>query len=236
MRISNEILDQLRSIKNKRVKVLINTILEKGYCTTEDLQNAGYEHAPRAARDARELGIPLVTKRRLGSNGKKIASYEFGDFSDTRNLLSKTAGRTNLTKSLKEELAKRYGKRCNLYLEEMSLSQLQPDHRVPYEIGGDPDNMMDTDYFQLLSPSANRAKSWACEHCSNWKMKDKDMCKHCYWAYPENYDHIAGVPEKKVDIVFKGSDKEVYAKTKCKAKAEGKTIQEYIIDKLKKDN
>ena len=27
----------------------------------------------------------------------------------------------------------------------------------------------------LLSPSANRDKSWACEHCDNWNKKDKNI-------------------------------------------------------------
>lgn len=53
---------------------------------------------------------------------------------------------------------------------------------IPYEIGGDPENMMDLDRFMLLSPSANRDKSWACEHCENWIKKDISMCKKCYYA------------------------------------------------------
>ena len=52
----------LSAVKNKRAKFVIDTIKEKGFCSTEDLKNAGYEHAPRAARDVRELGIPLETR------------------------------------------------------------------------------------------------------------------------------------------------------------------------------
>lgn len=40
------------------------------------------------------------------------------------------------------------------------------NHRIPYEIGGEHDEK-DMECFMLLSPSANRAKSWTCEHCEN---------------------------------------------------------------------
>ena len=42
---------------------------------------------------------------------------------------------------------------------------LQIDHRVPYEVGGDDKSeTLNPDDFMLLSGSANRAKSWSCEH------------------------------------------------------------------------
>ena len=53
----------------------------------------------------------------------------------------------------------------------MDATKLQVDHRIPYEIGGEHDEK-DIDYFMLLSPSANRAKSWTCEHCKNWEVKN----------------------------------------------------------------
>lgn len=70
----------LSAVKNKRAKFVIDTIKEKGFCSTEDLKNAGYEHAPRAARDVRELGIPLETSRVKDSKGKWIGAYKFGDW------------------------------------------------------------------------------------------------------------------------------------------------------------
>ncbi len=50
----------LADVTNKRARFVIDTILSKGFCSTEDLKNAGYEHAPRAARDVRELGIYFI--------------------------------------------------------------------------------------------------------------------------------------------------------------------------------
>lgn len=227
--LPKDFLEVLDSVTNKRARFVIDTVLEKGSCTTEDLKNAGYEHAPRAARDVHELGIPLVTGRGKDKDGKNIAVYSFGDWEEAKrqNQLSKTGGRTQLTAKLKTALIERYGCRCHLYGEEYPERLLQPDHRIPYEIGGDPENMMDTDRFMLLCPSANRDKSWACEHCINWSRKDPDFCRSCYYAYPEHYSHIAGEQERKIDIVFKAEDLELYRKIQTRAEKRNIRITEY---------
>lgn len=240
--LPDDFLQLLDSVTNKRARYVIDTILEKGSCSTEDLKRGGYEHAPRAARDVRELGIPLVTKKGRDSDGKQMAVYVFGDWEKAKRLnqLAKTSGRTQLTDKLKKRLIERYGCKCNLYGEEYPERLLQPDHRIPYEIGGDPEDMMDTDYFMLLCPSANRDKSWSCEHCPNWNIKDVKFCSRCYYAYPENYDHIAGVEERRVELVFKGSEiQDVYAKmeriSKINKEAKQDTVKRLLryIDKLK---
>lgn len=46
----------------------------------------------------------------------------------------------------------------------MDERDLQIDHRVPYEVAGE-SNELKTEDFMLLCGSANRAKSWSCEHC-----------------------------------------------------------------------
>ena len=63
--LPKDFLEVLDSVTNKRARFVIDTVLEKGSCTTEDLKNAGYEHAPRAARDVRELGIQDVEKIKM---------------------------------------------------------------------------------------------------------------------------------------------------------------------------
>ena len=212
MNLPEDFREVLESVTNKRARFLIDTILQKGFCSTEDLKNVGYEHAPRAARDVREMGIPLDTFKIKDSMGKSIAAYKFGNWEEMKktNQLAKTFGRTQLTEKIKNALIDKYGAKCNLYGEEYPARLLQPDHRVPYEIGGDPENMMDLECFMLLSPSANRDKSWACEHCINWSEKNIEMCKLCYFAYPENYEHIAGKKEKRLNIIFSDDDIELY--------------------------
>jgi len=55
--------------------------------------------------------------------------------------------------------------------------------------------------FMLLSSSANRAKSWSCEHCENWQsLKKKEICLSCYWAHPEDYAHVAMRQVRRVDL------------------------------------
>lgn len=43
--LPKDFLEILDSVTNKRARFVIDTILEKGSCTTEDLKNGGYEHA-----------------------------------------------------------------------------------------------------------------------------------------------------------------------------------------------
>lgn len=205
-------LQLLESVTAKRPRVVIQHILKHGYITSQDLKNTyGYNHPPRAVRDVREYGIPLVTYRVQGSDGRSIAAYKFGDSAHVMNSLSKTSGRTVLSKALKQALIEKYGPRCFIYHEKMDEVLLQVDHRVPYEIGGE-HSEVDIDNFMLLSPSANRTKSWACEHCKNWETKDESFCLRCFWAHPEDYDHIAGKVSKIVSIIFSGNEIEDYTK------------------------
>lgn len=208
-KLPKSFLDRLNAVTAKRPKTVIQQILKNGYVTTEDLKNLGYEHAPRAARDVRELGIPLETFRTTGVDGKRIAAYKFGDPNKKEDKLSKVAGRTNLSDTLKKVLVEKYGAQCFIYLQPMEERLLQVDHRVPYEIGGESkDN--DPDCYMLLSPSANRAKSWTCEHCENWDRKDAEFCMKCFWAHPENYSHVAGKEQRQIIISFTGNEIEDY--------------------------
>ena len=230
-----EFLDLLESVSDKRPRTVIQHILKNGYITTQELKDDyGYNHPPRAARDVRELGIPLVTYRVPGPDGRKIAAYKFGDPNEAKNMLSKASGRTVLSKALKQALVEKYGPKCFIYLETMDENILQVDHRVPYEIGGEQDEE-DLDCFMLLSPSANRAKSWTCEHCTNWETIDAEFCLSCFWAHPEKYDHVAGRLEKVVSIIFSGNEIDDYNKLIELAGEESaqETIKRIIHERLK---
>lgn len=227
---SKEFLKLLNSVTAKRPKTVIQHILKNGYITSQELKDTyGYNHPPRAIRDVREYGIPLVTYRVPGKDGRSIAAYKFGNPGISKNVLFKATGRTVLSKALKQALIEKYGAKCFIYLEEMDGAILQVDHRVPYEIGGEHDEK-DIDYFMLLSPSANRAKSWTCEHCTNWEKKDFDFCLKCFWAHPEEYDHVAGHIEKVVSIIFTNDEIEDY--NKLISLAGEKTAQETIKEIL----
>ena len=116
----------------------------------------------------------------------------------------------------------------------MDENILQVEHRIPYEIGGEQDEE-DLDCFMLLSPSANRAKSWTCEHCTNWETKDAGFCLPCFWAHPKKYDHVAERLEKVVSIIFSGNEIDDYNKLIELAGEETaqETIKHIIHERLK---
>ncbi len=235
-----EFLDLCRSVNAKRPKTVIEHVLKHGQITTEELKEKyGYNHPPRAVRDVREQGIPLETFRVTGSDGRKIAAYRFGDISKKQ--FKKLSGRTGLSKKIKEFLIKKYGCKCFIYLEDMDERELQIDHRVPFEVGGDGDGgELKPDDFMLLSGSANRAKSWSCEHCENWQLlKKKKICLSCYWAYPEDYSHIAMQQVRRADLIWQGKEIDQYERLKRDAKKTGQTIPEFvkqIIERAIKQN
>jgi hypothetical protein len=231
--LPDDFLQLCQSVTAKRPKALIDHILLHGFITTEDLKKIyGYNHPPRAARDVREHGIPLETFRVKGSDGRKIAAYRFGDISKAR--FSKFSGRTGLSKQIKDELIRQYGCKCFIYLEEVEERELQIDHRVPFEIDGEPD--FNKENFMLLCGSANRAKSWSCEHCENWNsIKDKSICLSCYWAYPENYAHIAMRQVRRVDLLWTEEDIEIYEALKQRAISLGKEIPEFVKEIIKRE-
>ena len=117
-------------------------------------------------------------------------------------------------------------------MEEVDERELQIDHRVPFEVDGEPE--LEPEHFMLLCGSANRAKSWSCEHCENWNnLKDKSICLSCYWAYPENYTHIAMRQVRRIDIIWQGEDVEIYERLKQQAARLDKEIPEFIKEIIK---
>lgn len=193
---------KLKSVNAKRPKTVIDHILEHGFVTTEELSELyGYDHPPRAARDVRELGIPLETFRVEGKNGRKIAAYRFGDPSKVRG--GKIDGRKAWPKEFKSQLVSENGERCAICFTSYEKRYLQIDHCVPYEVGDDPESKLDVADYILLCGSCNRAKSWSCEHCRNWKTDHSVyVCKTCYWAKPEDYKHIALRLIRRLDVTW----------------------------------
>ncbi|NOT16554.1 MAG: HNH endonuclease [Sulfuriferula sp.] len=226
-------IDLCQSVTAKRPKTVINHILEYGFITTEELKvRYGYNHPPRAVRDVREHGIAIETFRVDGSDGRKIAAYRFGD--TTIQPFTKLSGRTGLSKKIKTALIAKYGCQCFIYLEKMAESDLQIDHRVPYQVDGDGANSeLNPDDFMLLSGSANRAKSWSCEQCDNWQeTKDRAICLSCYWAYPACYSHIAMRQVRRLDLIWQGDETDAYEELKSEASTQGKTMPVFVKEIL----
>jgi hypothetical protein len=204
-----EFLEHIQSITNKRAKVVIDHILKHGFITTEDLEKTyGYNHPPRAARDVKEAGVPLETFRLKSQSGRSIAAYKFGDISTIQ--ANRVAGRILFSKEFKHALYEACGSRCQICNGKFEERYLQVDHRVPYEVSGD---LADRElgHFMLLCGSCNRAKSWSCEHCANWKtLKKPSVCMECYWGSPENYNHIAMEQVRRLDLQWNGDEIKYY--------------------------
>jgi len=208
--LPKEFLKYVRSITNKRAIIVIDHIIENGFISTADLESTyGYSHPPRAARDVREAGIPLETFKVKSKNGKSIAAYKFGDV--TKHQINRIDGRTIFPKEFKEKLYELGKGRCYICNGEFIERYLQVDHRVPYEIGGDINSIRNIEDFMLLCGSCNRAKSWSCEHCENWKTEKKpSLCTQCYWGSPLKYNHIALKEIRRLDLYWDGDDVKYY--------------------------
>jgi len=228
-----EFVEFLHSIQSKRPRIVIDHILEHGHITTEELKTLyGYNHPPRAARDVREQGVPLVTFRVVGSDGRKIAAYKFGDPSAVRR--DKLGGRKNIPKKFKDHLVETHASRCAICLEVYDAGVLQVDHRIPYQVAGDEAASARrlADYL-LLCGSCNRAKSWACENCENWNgLKSPAVCAACYWATPDAYEHIATKPIRRLEIVWQQDETADFEEIKRRAEHDENSLQVYIKELL----
>lgn len=230
--VPSELRDILARVTAKRPKTVIDHILEHGFVTTEELRDLyGYNHPPRGARDVREQGIPLETFRVTGTDGRSIGAYRFGDISSVR--ATQLSGRTAFSNKLKASLMESFGSRCNIYLQEFPERELQIDHRIPFEIAGSATPTDDISEYMLLCRSANRAKSWSCEHCHNWQVKDPTVCRSCYWAFPEEYEHIAMQDIRRLDIIWTGDEASEYDRISGAASSVNQDLPKFVKEVLR---
>jgi hypothetical protein len=216
-----EFLDRIKSVKNKRARLVLDRIAERGSITTEELAAIGYNHAPRARMDARDLGFPIKTVRVKSSTGKSIAAYSF-DLTKKLDLCK--AGRVALSKRERERIIQKAGRKCQLC---GATHDLQIDHRVPYEIAGE--SLDAPDAYMVLCGSCNRRKSWICEHCDNFTGRRRvQVCHQCYWASPEAHTHVAMQQIRRTEIIWEGQAAATFDDFQRDCKQKGITIAEAI--------
>ena len=218
----------LKQISNKRAHIVIEHILANGFITTEELEKKyGYNHPPRAARDVRELGIPLETFRVKSPSGRTIAAYRFGDLTQVRK--DRLQGRQIFPRNFKDALYESQDGKCAICSSRFEARYLQIDHRIPYEVVGDIQEELNPEHFMLICGPCNRAKSWSCEHCENWlHQKSPGVCLMCYWGNPENYIHVALREIRRVDIVWEKDEIQVYEKLKQQAEHSRAPLPEFV--------
>lgn len=227
--IPEEIEKILKSISNKRAKIVIEHILKEGSITTEELEKKyGYNHPPRAARDVREAGIPLETHRVKSSDGRSIAAYKFGDLAKIKK--DRLHGRKIFSLKFKQRLYEIYSGKCSICYGSFPSRYLQIDHKIPYEVVGDErDVELSFNDYMLLCASCNRAKSWSCEHCPNWQaQKSLKICSNCYWANPENHVHVSLKEIRRADIIWEGEEIRIFEKLKRLAQKNDYKVPDYV--------
>ena len=225
-KISPQILAKVALISGKRSRIVVEHIVVHGSITTEDLENYGYKHPPRAFRDVREQGLPLETFWTKNSLGRRIAGYRFGDESAIRN--DRLSGRQVLSKIFQTEVCILHNSKCGVCQTRYEPRYLQTDHRIPFEVVGESENRDAKEYMPLCA-ACNRAKSWSCEHCENWsKMRDPSICSNCCWAYPEAYSHIAMKPMRRLELVWEGKEIGDYEAVLAAAKAANELVPSFV--------
>jgi hypothetical protein len=218
----------IASVTAKRPRVVLEHILEHGFVTTEELATLyGYQHPPRAARDVRELGIPLETFSVKSSDGRSIAAYRFDSVALS---IAGQAGRRSFPKAFKKRLLELQSGKCAVCSQPFPPRYLQIDHRIPYLVAADTDSfaLLETEHYMLVCGSCNRAKSWSCEHCTNGlALKQPALCLTCYWGNPNAYEHLALQPQRRLDITWSGNEATVYETLAQVAAERGMSLADY---------
>lgn len=224
--LPKELLERIEAVTNKRARFVLDSIVKKGAVTTEEINRAGYEHPPRAARDVRELGFRIKTIKVKHTNGRSIAAYTF----DEGELEAGKAGRRLLPKKERDALIHAAGK-CQIC---GSDHNLQVDHRIPYEVAGESEHG-EKEPYQVLCGSCNRKKSWDCEHCENWLQgKKPGVCRSCYWAEPTACTHVAMQQQRRADLVWIGDEVKDFDRLKEDAEHHQRSVPDEIKRLLKR--
>jgi 5-methylcytosine-specific restriction endonuclease McrA len=211
-----------------RARIVAWWILDQGSISTQALQDLGYGHPPRAKKDLQEHGVAIKTvMARNDRNDRGMAVYAFE--SPEAVLRDRQAGRAALPKRFVTEVKALAGCRCAVCAGEFGERELQADHRVPYRVAGDePGGALDARQFMAICRSCNRAKSESCEHCANWTARDAAVCGVCYWASPDQYDHIATEPIRRLDLVWRGDEASDFDLLAAVAERLGSPLPAYV--------
>ena len=225
--IPPDMLERISMVRNQRARRLLELIVEHGEVTTEELATQyGYNHPPRAKKDATDLGFPIVSRTVRSRDGtRSISAYRLdaqAAFAEGR------GGRQAIPKVMRDQLLQVAKGRCAICGASFANRALQVDHRIPYEIGGE-SVAPALHEFQMLCGSCNRSKSWSCEHdCPNWTIRDPAVCATCLWASPSDYEHVATRQRRQVTITWDDGAVSSFDELRDAAEREGTQLSEYL--------
>lgn len=175
----------------------------------------------------------METFRVKNAQGRNIAAYRFGDVTNIKS--GRIGGRKSFPKKLKKTLIDETDSKCAICSQFYGERYLQIDHRIPYEIAGETTEEQPNQPYMLLCGSCNRAKSWSCEHCPNQtEHNNLTLCKKCYWATPDNYEHIALQPIRRLDVVWNEDEIDDYQRLLQQAQNRNIPLPDFVKEILKK--
>jgi DNA adenine methylase len=215
------------AVTKHRAKGVVTTILDRGFVTKDQIEvDLGQAHAPRAAQDVKDEGIPLSNQKFKYPDQSNGSYYIFDLDKDAQE--GKTGGRKPFPKSFKRLLLEHYGPVHAFTGEPFPEGMLSIDHRVPYAVQGDGDNRDPSD-FMLIDATYQRRKSFACEKCPNLNERDVSVCKRCYWASPSDYDHSATHPIRQTLLSWNGKGElDDFNRIKLASDKKGQPIQTFL--------
>lgn len=225
--IPPDLRDRIGKVTNKRARRLLELIVEHGEVTTEQLtEEYGYNHPPRAKKDATDLGFPVVSRGVRSRDGsRRISAYSL-DLNAA--FVEGRTGRKVIPKAMRDALLRAADGRCAICGGVFADRALQVDHRVPYEIAGESD-APELDDFQMLCGSCNRSKSWTCEtECPNWLERDPGTCLTCMWGSPDDYEHIATRRRRQVTLVWDDEEVEAFDRLQARAAGDGQDAETFL--------
>lgn len=140
----------------KRPRAVLEKILENGSVSTYELGQLGYDQPPRAAQDLKECGVKLkVAFGKHPKTGARMAIYSLADSAEAE--LQAAAGRRIFPSTFRADVLHAHGSRCNLCGTPYPPKSLSLDHRIPFIVGGESDDLRVRD-FQPLCGSHQRKK------------------------------------------------------------------------------
>jgi hypothetical protein len=63
----------------------------------------------------------------------------------------------------------------------------------------------------------------------NWlELRKPEICRECYWAYPDNYTHVAMQAVRRTDIIWWGPEIDTYERLKKRTAELQRNIPGYV--------
>lgn len=229
LEISDELRARIDAVTSPRARFVLNYIVDHGYVTADDIQDAGYREHRRAVMDCRDLGFTIKNSRVRSPQGGTVGAWTLDLDAE---LGAGRAGRRQYPRTFRLRLLERATGRCEMCGAPEADRNLQIDHRVPFEI--DPGSgELDPGEYQMLCGSCNRTKSWTCEtECPNWQARELGVCRTCMWAEPNDYQHVATIPRRQVTITWVGEDVTAFDELRAAANAAGMDLPSFVRRRL----